>query len=107
MGNYISPNVTFDLSAYGRSALEPRSPAELSLRTALARAAQEALAVGRFRLRPSVSTSMPLEIGEFTDAGPGAIFAGMVDFTDGTRSIDQVLADVEAAWVVLEAEEGS
>jgi hypothetical protein len=106
LGNYISPNLTFDLSAYGRNSLEPRSAAELSLRTDLARAAQEALAAGRFRLRPSISTSMPLEIGEFTDAGPGAIFAGMVDFADGTRSMDQALADIEAAWVALEADDG-
>ena len=36
----------------------------------------------------------------------GAFCQGMVDYVDGVRAMDQVLSDIEAAWVELEAAEG-
>jgi hypothetical protein len=49
---------------------------------------------------------MPREIGGLLDDGPfqGAFYAGMIDWVDGVRTIDQVLVDIDAAWSTLEAD---
>jgi hypothetical protein len=49
---------------------------------------------------------MPAEIGSATPTGRGAFWQGMLDYVDGIRTMDQVLSDIEAAWVALEAAEG-
>ena len=35
------------------------------------------------------------------DGGPGAFWQGMVDWVDGTRTIEQVFADIDAEWAAL------
>ena len=48
---------------------------------------------------------MPTEIGGWTEGvWPGAFWQGMVDWVDGIRTIDQVLADIDAEWIALRAE---
>ena len=45
---------------------------------------------------------MPAEIGALTlDGGLGAFWQGMVDWVDGTRTIEQVFADIDAKWAAL------
>ena len=41
---------------------------------------------------------MPTEIGGYTEAGPGAFFQGMVDWVNGTSTIDEVFDEIDAAW---------
>ena len=47
---------------------------------------------------------MPPQIGSLGAEGPGAFWQGMLDWVDGVRTRDQVLSDIEAAWVALEEE---
>jgi alpha-glucoside transport system substrate-binding protein len=99
VGNFVPANVRFDLDAYARSPI--RTPAEISLSLELAATVRDAVAAGRFRV--DGSDAMPLRIGLYDDLGPGEFFRGMLDFADGTRTMEDVLADIEAAWVALEA----
>ena len=46
---------------------------------------------------------MPGPIGSISDGEPGAFWIGMLDVVDGRRSMDQVLADIEAEWQRLES----
>ena len=86
--------------AYG--AEEDESEAKRAVRTALGTAARDAIAAGVFRF--DASDLMPSPIGSFNRAELGAFWQGMLDYVDGVRTMDQVLSDIEAAWVALEAE---
>jgi alpha-glucoside transport system substrate-binding protein len=97
---FLSPNTLFDLAAYGADA----SDSERNLRSSLGTVARDALAAGTWRF--DASDLMPSVIGGFADEVPGAFWQGMLDFVDGVRPMDQVLSDIETAWVALEAEEG-
>jgi alpha-glucoside transport system substrate-binding protein len=97
---FISPNALFDVNQYGADASE----SEREVRTALGIAARDAIAAGAWRF--DASDLMPSAIGAFDGQRLGALWQGMIDYVDGKRSIEQVLSDVEAAWVALESEEG-
>jgi hypothetical protein len=73
------------------------------VRMTLGIAARDAIAASVWRYH--ASDLMPTEIGAASDEGPGAFWQGMIDYVDGVRTMDQVLSDIEAAWVALEAEE--
>lgn len=49
---------------------------------------------------------MPSAIGADVAGDSGAFWQGMIDHVDGVRSLDQVLSDIEAAWVALETAGG-
>jgi hypothetical protein len=52
--------------------------------------------------RMDASDLMPAEIGGLTfEGGLGAFYQGMVDWVDGTRTIEKVFADIDAAWAAL------
>jgi hypothetical protein len=98
-GGFTSPNQRFDTAAYGDADLDPT----VGARTRVASVAQSALASGLFRF--DASDLMPIEIGYPTeDDGPPAFYRGMLAWVDGTRSIDQVFADIDAEWAALKAE---
>jgi DNA-binding SARP family transcriptional activator/ABC-type glycerol-3-phosphate transport system substrate-binding protein/tRNA A-37 threonylcarbamoyl transferase component Bud32 len=97
---FISPNASFDVSHYGADAGE----SERAVRVALGTAARDAIAAGVWRF--DASDLMPPDIGSHAAEGPGAFWQGMLDFVDGVRTMDQVLSDIEAAWVALEQEGG-
>jgi alpha-glucoside transport system substrate-binding protein len=97
---FISPNRRFDASAYGDAERDP----SVEVRTRLASGAQTALASGLFRF--DASDLMPGRIGRATvgdggDVVAGAFWQGMLDWVDGVRTIDQVLADIDAEWAAL------
>jgi alpha-glucoside transport system substrate-binding protein len=95
---FISPNLQFDVSVYGRKGNESMQ----ALRRAMGTAARDALAAGVWRF--DASDLMPTKIGAAShEEGPGAFYQGMLDYVDGIRPLDQVLSDIEAAWVALEA----
>jgi ABC-type glycerol-3-phosphate transport system substrate-binding protein len=96
---FISPNAHFDVSHYGADAGE----SERTVQTALGVTARDAIAAGVWRF--DASDLMPPDIGSHAAEGPGAFWQGMVDYVDGVRTMDQVLTDIEAAWVELEAAE--
>jgi hypothetical protein len=53
-----------------------------------------------FRL--DASDAMPYEIGGITtDDKPGAFYRAMIDWADGTRTIEQAFADIDAEWAEL------
>ena len=86
------------MSAYGDAAADPAA----AVRLAMASAAQTALSTDVWRY--DASDLMPAEIGGWTEGiGPGAFWQGMVDWVDGVRPIDQVFADIDAAWAALRA----
>ena len=100
--DFTSPNQRFDMSAYAAGDPDARGgfPAKV------AAAAHAALAADLFRL--DASDLMPAEIGLVTQGDDGkfvagAFFRGMLDWVDQTRSIDQVLADIDAEWATLKA----
>jgi serine/threonine protein kinase/DNA-binding SARP family transcriptional activator/ABC-type glycerol-3-phosphate transport system substrate-binding protein len=97
---FISPNALFDVDQYGADASESES----DVRTELGIIARDAIAAGVWRF--DASDVMPREIGAFDGEQLGAFWQGMVDYVDGVRTMDQVLSDIEAAWVALEVAEG-
>jgi alpha-glucoside transport system substrate-binding protein len=97
---FLSPNLQFDTSMYALDGTE----ADQALGRAMGTAVRDALAADAWRF--DASDLMPREIGAATREGPGAFWRGMVDYVDGVRTLDQVLSDIEAAWVALEAEGG-
>ena len=96
--NFLSPNQRFDTANYRRASDDPAGAVRETLGTELL----AALAAGEFRF--DGSDLMPASIGAVvSEFELGAFWQGMVNLVDGTRTMDQVLADVEAAWVALEA----
>ncbi len=58
-----------------------------------------AQAINSDAMRVDASDHMPPEIGGITEDGaPGVFYQGMVDWADGVRTIDEVLAAMDAAW---------
>jgi hypothetical protein len=60
--------------------------------------------------RIDASDLMPDEIGGNTLEGPLAFYQGMLDWVNGTRTIEQVFEDIDAEWAALddaESEPGS
>ena len=99
LSDFTSANARFDLSAYGDADAEP----EAAVRTELAAMARSALQTGSFRV--DGSDAMPTEIGGMTiEGGRGPVLQGMLDWVDGARTIDQVFADIDAAWAALKAD---
>jgi hypothetical protein len=48
------------------------------------------------------SDLMPETIGGQTlEGGPGAFYQGMLDWVDGTRTIQEVFADIDSKWAAL------
>jgi len=99
LSGFISPNTRFDVSQYGADA----GDSERAVQTALGTAARDAIAAGVWRF--DASDLMPPDIGSFAAEGPGAFWQGMLDYVDGVRTMEQVLSDIEAAWVALETAE--
>ena len=93
---FFSPNQRFDLSNHGDVSHDPGA----DVRKRVAAATQSALQSDAFRI--DASDLMPEEIGGFTLEGPGAFYQGMVDWVDGTRTIEQVFADIDATWAALD-----
>jgi hypothetical protein len=59
-------------------------------------------------LRVDASDAMPADIGTQRDSlEPGAFWQGMLDWVDGTRSLEQVFADIDAEWAALRANSAS
>jgi DNA-binding SARP family transcriptional activator/ABC-type glycerol-3-phosphate transport system substrate-binding protein/tRNA A-37 threonylcarbamoyl transferase component Bud32 len=93
---FTSPNQRFDLSNYGDV-----SDPSVDVRRRIASATLSALQSDAFRM--DASDLMPNEIGGFTlEGGLGAFFQGMVDWVDGTRTIEQVFEDIDAARAALD-----
>lgn len=91
---FLSGNIRFDLNNYG----------DQQLRRDLGRVVSEAWQTSAWRF--DGSDLMPPEIGaavEIAETGP--FWGGMTDYADGKRSIEQVMHDIEAAWLALEAEQ--
>lgn len=93
---FLSPNTLFDVAAYGANA----SDSERGFRMSLGEVVRDALAAGTWRF--DASDLMPSSVGGFDGEVPGAFWQGMLDYVDGVRTMDQVLSDIEAAWVALE-----
>ncbi len=90
---FVSPNQRFDLSNYGDARHDPG----VGVRRRLHEVTRSAVQSDVFRM--DASDLMPDEIGGLTfESGPGAFFRGMVDWVDGTHTIDQVFTDIDAAW---------
>ncbi|MDJ0767817.1 MAG: extracellular solute-binding protein [Ilumatobacter sp.] len=100
---FISLNQRFDAGVFAATAADDPSSA---VRGRLYEQTRDALAGGTFRL--DASDLMPPVIGGWIDDPPtqSAFYAGMNDWVDGVRTIDQVLADIETAWEALRAEGG-
>jgi hypothetical protein len=48
---------------------------------------------------------MPAPIGGWSEGvGPGALWQGLLDWVDGTRTLEQVFADIDAEWAALSAD---
>lgn len=91
---FLSGNARFDLENYG----EPQE-----LRKEMGRIVQHAWQTSEWRF--DGSDLMPGSIGAFMpEWQPGSFWKGMLDYVDGKRSIEQVMHDIEADWVALEAE---
>ena len=99
---FISLNQRFDAGVFASTADDPSA----EVRGRLFTQTREALAAGAFRL--DASDSMPPEIGGWLDDPPAqsAFYAGMLDWVDGVRSIDQVLIDIDVAWGALRVDDG-
>ncbi len=95
---FLSPNLEFDVDRYGADVDE----SQREVRRALGSLAHESLVAGLWRF--DASDLMPPQIGSLGAEGPGAFWQGMLDWVDGVRTRDQVLSDIEAAWVALEEE---
>ncbi|NNE11171.1 MAG: carbohydrate ABC transporter substrate-binding protein, partial [Ilumatobacter sp.] len=96
-GNGLIPmNRRFDTAAFDL----PEDPSA-GVRRRLFADTRSALEAGSFRF--DASDFMPRAIGGWLDDPPGlsAFNAGMVDWVDGVRTIDEVLADIDAAWSEL------
>jgi ABC-type glycerol-3-phosphate transport system substrate-binding protein/energy-coupling factor transporter ATP-binding protein EcfA2 len=94
---FTSPNRRFDPSNYGDASVHPLA----AVRTRLAGVVESALQSDAFRL--DASDQMPAAIGGSTGIGRGAFLQGMLDWVDGTRTIDQVFTDIDADWAGLKA----
>jgi alpha-glucoside transport system substrate-binding protein len=78
----------------------------IAVRTQLAGLAQSAVTSGA--LRVDASDAMPADIGTQRDSlEPGAFWQGMLDWVDGTRSLEQVFADIDAEWAMLRSNSAS
>ena len=70
------------------------------MRRRVAAATQSALQSDAFRI--DASDLMPDgDRGHHVGGGTGAFYQGMVDWVDGTRTIEQVFADIDAKWAAL------
>ncbi|HWM19141.1 MAG TPA: ABC transporter substrate-binding protein, partial [Ilumatobacteraceae bacterium] len=95
-GGFISANRRFDTTSYGDPAADPAA----AVRFAMASAVRTALDAGVWRY--DASDLMPTEIGGWTEGiGPGAFWQGLVDWVDGIRPIEEVLADIDAERAAL------
>jgi alpha-glucoside transport system substrate-binding protein len=95
-GSFVSANRRFDPSAYG----DPSSDPAAAVRVEVASATRAALDAGQWSY--DASDLMPAAIGGWTDeGGPGAFWRGMIDWVDGTRTIEQVLSDIDSEWAAL------
>jgi alpha-glucoside transport system substrate-binding protein len=98
-GGFISANRRFDTSTYGDGATDPAA----AVRIAMATAARTALGADAWRY--DASDLMPEPIGGWTEGvGPGALWQGLLDWVDGSRTLDQVFADIDAEWAALGAD---
>ena len=98
---FTSPNRRFDASAYG----DASDPA-VAVRVRLSDLTHSALQSDAFRY--DASDAMPDEIGGWTgDFQLGAFWQGMLDWVDGTRTLEQVFADIDAQWTALRAKNAS
>jgi alpha-glucoside transport system substrate-binding protein len=94
--DFLSPNQRFDLSNYGDASQNPG----VDVRRRLADATRSALRSDAFRM--DASDLMPEEIGGVTfEDGLGAFYQGMVDWVNGTRTIEEVFADIDSKWAAL------
>ena len=101
ISDFTPANQRFDMSAYAGG--DPTASGGFPARLPQPHAA---LAADLFRF--DASDMMPAEIGRLTEGDDGelvagAFFQGMLDWVDRKRSIDQVLADIDAEWAALRA----
>jgi alpha-glucoside transport system substrate-binding protein len=95
---FFSPNQRFDVSNYGDASHDPGVDDVIK---SIAAATLSALRSDAFRM--DASDQMPAEIGALTlEGGPGAFWQGMVDWVDGTRTIEEVFAGIDSAWAALD-----
>jgi alpha-glucoside transport system substrate-binding protein len=95
--DFTSANRRFDASVFG----DASDPA-VAVHVRISELAHAALQSDTFRF--DASDAMPNAIGGMTDDfRPGAFWQGVLDWVDGTRSLDQVFADIDAEWATLRA----
>lgn len=93
---FVSANTRFDVGNYGDPTTDPEAAVKLRL-ALLQKAALESDS-----LRIDASDLMPPDIGGLkADGSPGAFFQAMINWVDGTRSIEQAFADIDAEWAAL------
>jgi alpha-glucoside transport system substrate-binding protein len=96
---FTPANRRFDTSNLGDPADDPSA----AVYSRMATAAIGALQSEAFRF--DASDLMPSAIGGFAlNEEAGAFWQGMVDWSAGTRPIEQVFADIDAAWAELRAQ---
>jgi alpha-glucoside transport system substrate-binding protein len=93
---FFSPNQRFDDSNYGDASHDPA----VDVVRRIAEATRSALQSDAFR--NDASDLMPAEIGgETLEGGLGAFWQGMVDWVGGTRTIEEVFAEIDSKWKAL------
>jgi DNA-binding SARP family transcriptional activator/ABC-type glycerol-3-phosphate transport system substrate-binding protein len=91
---FLPANRDFDVS---RCRATEVAEAVNAVRVRLCQEARDAIAADQWRL--DASDQMPAEVGGLTETGPGAFWQGMLDYVDhGPDNLDQILANIEAAW---------
>jgi alpha-glucoside transport system substrate-binding protein len=99
---FTPTNRRFDTSNFGNPAVDPAA----AVYTRVATATTDALQSDAFRF--DASDLMPPAIGGAAlDDEAGAFWQGMVDWSAGTRTIEQVFADIDDAWAALRAQDES
>jgi alpha-glucoside transport system substrate-binding protein len=94
-GSFLPYNEGFDVSRCAANGL----PQDVNaMRVRLCQEAREAVGSGQWRF--DASDLMPPEVGLLTESGViGGFLQGMLDYVDhGPGNLDQVLADIDAAW---------
>jgi ABC-type glycerol-3-phosphate transport system substrate-binding protein len=80
---------------------DPDDPA-IAVRRRMMTEVRDAFEAGTIRL--DQANKMPLAIGAWNErVEPGAFWQGILDWVDGRKTIEEVFADIDAAWAALRA----
>jgi alpha-glucoside transport system substrate-binding protein len=96
---FISSNARFNRAAYTGERTQPN----VDVRVRLHDENRAAIEAGRWRV--DAGDVMPLEFSTWTDEYvPGPFWQGMIDWADGVKPIEQILADIRTAREAFEIE---